>query len=191
MSESTFSDAAAHINLGPVAQSVVSLTCSLRVISWTVLAESIHNILIFFAEKNVSSFCTAKATHIFISKKIQHICVSLDVNFNESLTNAVVSYEQLDPVFYLPTMDQTIIYLCDSCLIHIYTHHLYSNLCWCSLSCEVDVLRPQDHIETQPAQWLSGKASTLWSVNCGFDPRPGHTKDFQMVLAALLLGAQH
>ena len=38
-------------SLGPVVQSVVSLTTSLRVISLTVLADSIHNILIFFAEK--------------------------------------------------------------------------------------------------------------------------------------------
>ena len=83
--------------LGPVVQSVVSLTSSLRVISLTVLADSIYNILIFFAEKNVSSFCTAKATHIFFSKKFQHICVSLDVNFNESLTNDIVSFEQLGP----------------------------------------------------------------------------------------------
>ena len=37
--------------LGPVVQSFVSLTSSLRVISLTVLADSIHNILIFFAEK--------------------------------------------------------------------------------------------------------------------------------------------
>ena len=37
--------------LGPVVQSVVSLTSSLRVISLTLLADSIHNILIFFAEK--------------------------------------------------------------------------------------------------------------------------------------------
>ena len=36
---------------GPVVQSVVSLTISLRVISLTVLADSICNILIFFAEK--------------------------------------------------------------------------------------------------------------------------------------------
>ena len=36
---------------GPVVQSIVSLTSSLRVISLTVLADSIHNILIFFAEK--------------------------------------------------------------------------------------------------------------------------------------------
>ena len=33
----------------------------------------------------------------FFSKKFQHICVSLDVNFNESLTNDIVSFEQLGP----------------------------------------------------------------------------------------------
>ena len=36
---------------GPVVQSVVSLTSSLRVISLLVLADSIYNILKFFAEK--------------------------------------------------------------------------------------------------------------------------------------------
>ena len=36
---------------GPVVQSLVSLTSSLRVISLTVLADSIYNIQIFFAEK--------------------------------------------------------------------------------------------------------------------------------------------
>ena len=34
------------------------------------------------------------------SKKFQHICVSLNVNFNESLTNDIVSFEQLGPDFY-------------------------------------------------------------------------------------------
>ena len=58
-------------NLGLVVQRVVSLTSLLRVISLTVLADSVHNILIFFAEKNVSSFCTAKATHIFSAKNFR------------------------------------------------------------------------------------------------------------------------
>ena len=65
-------------NLGPIVQSIVNLTSSLRVISLTVLADSIHNILIFFAEKNFSIF----AYHY------------VDVNFNESLINDV-SFEQL------------------------------------------------------------------------------------------------
>ena len=54
MSKGMFSDVEAHICLflqGPVVQSVVSLTSSLRVISLTVLADSIYTILIFFAEK--------------------------------------------------------------------------------------------------------------------------------------------
>ena len=38
-------------NQGPVVQSIISLTSLLRVISLTVLADSIYNILIFFAEK--------------------------------------------------------------------------------------------------------------------------------------------
>ena len=53
------------LHLGPVVQSIVTLTSSLRVISLTVLADSINNIQIFFCWKNVSSFCTAKAIHIF------------------------------------------------------------------------------------------------------------------------------
>ena len=54
-------------DLGPVVQSLVSLMSLLRVILLTVLADSIYNILIFLL-KNVSSFCTAKATHIFSAK---------------------------------------------------------------------------------------------------------------------------
>ena len=33
----------------------------------------------------------------FFSKKFQHICVSFNVNINESLTNDIVSFEQLGP----------------------------------------------------------------------------------------------
>ena len=40
-----------HIHQGPVVQSVVSLTSSLKVILLSVLSDSIYNIMIFFAEK--------------------------------------------------------------------------------------------------------------------------------------------
>ena len=45
----------------------------------------------------------------FFSKKFHHICVSLIVNFNESLTNDVVSFEQVGPdfqnsAFYTPAV---------------------------------------------------------------------------------------
>ena len=87
---------AENLTQGPVVQNVVSLTSSLRVILLTVLADSIHNILIFFAEKMWVAFALQKLL-TFFSKKFQHICVSLDVNFNESLTNDIVSFEQLGP----------------------------------------------------------------------------------------------
>ena len=85
-------------HLGLVVQSIVSLTSSLRAISLTVLAESIYNIL---AESiyNILIFCCKSYAHFF-SKKFQHICVSLDVDFNKSLTNDVVSFEQLGPAVY-------------------------------------------------------------------------------------------
>ena len=82
---------------GPVVQSFVSLTSSLRVISLTVLVDLIYNILIFFAEKMWVAFALQKLLTFVFSKKFQHICVSLDVNFNESLTNDVVSFEQPGP----------------------------------------------------------------------------------------------
>ena len=47
----------------------------------------------------------------FFSKKFQHIyvfCVSLNVNFNESLTNDVVSVEQLGPEFYVIVINMTL-----------------------------------------------------------------------------------
>ena len=56
---------------GPVVQSIVRLTSSLRVVSLTVVADSIYNILIFFAEKNVSSFgLNIFLFHIFLNTSI-------------------------------------------------------------------------------------------------------------------------
>ena len=59
-----------HIILGPVVQSIVSLTSSLRVISLTVLADPIYSILIFFAEKNVSTFFALQKLLTFFQQKI-------------------------------------------------------------------------------------------------------------------------
>ena len=53
---------------GPVVQSVVSLTSSLRIISLTVLADSIYNILIFFAEKLWVAFAVQKLLTFFQQK---------------------------------------------------------------------------------------------------------------------------
>ena len=56
------------IYLGPVVQSVVSLMNSLRVISLTALADSIYNILIFFAEKMWVAFALQKLLTFFQQK---------------------------------------------------------------------------------------------------------------------------
>ena len=77
--------------LGPVVQSVVSLT-SLRVISLTVLAVSIYNIMIFLLKK-----CEKLLT--FFQQKIS-VYSRITGNFNELLTNDIVSFEQLGPVFF-------------------------------------------------------------------------------------------
>ena len=53
---------------GPIVQSVVSLTSSLRVISLTVLADSIRNILIFFAEKMWVAFALQKLLTFYQQK---------------------------------------------------------------------------------------------------------------------------
>ena len=55
-------------NQGPVVQSVFSLTSSLRVISLTVLADSIYNILIFLAEKLWVAFALQKLLTFFQQK---------------------------------------------------------------------------------------------------------------------------
>ena len=53
------------MGLGPVVQSVVSLTSLLRVILLTVLADLIYNILIFFAEKMWVAFALQKLLTFF------------------------------------------------------------------------------------------------------------------------------
>ena len=84
--------------LGPDVQSVVSLTSSLRVISLTVLADSIYNILIFFAEKMWVAFALQKLLTFFQQKISAYLRIT--INFNESLTNDIVSFEQLGPGYF-------------------------------------------------------------------------------------------
>ena len=76
---------------GPVVQSVVSLTSSLRVISLTVLVDSIYNILIFFAEKMWVTFALQKLLTFFQQKISAYLHIT-QFNFND-----IVSFEQLGP----------------------------------------------------------------------------------------------
>ena len=65
-----------HKLQGPVVQSVVSLTSSLRVISLTVLADSIYNILIFFAEKMWVAFALQKLLTFFQQKISEYLRIT-------------------------------------------------------------------------------------------------------------------
>ena len=47
------------------------------------------------------AFAKAKATHIFFSKNISIYAIFNDQSFNDTLTNDIVSFEQLGPVLYL------------------------------------------------------------------------------------------
>ena len=61
---------------GPVVQSIVSLTSSLRVISLTLLADSIHSILIFFAEKMWVAFALQKLLTFFQQNISAYLCIT-------------------------------------------------------------------------------------------------------------------
>ena len=84
--------------LGPVVQSIVSLTSSLVVKN--VNCSSKYNIefMGIFAEKNVSSLCKCKSYSHFFSKNISVYAIFNYQSFNDTLTNDIISFEQLGPV---------------------------------------------------------------------------------------------
>ena len=49
----------------------------------------------FFAEKNVSNFCSAKATHIFSAKNIKILCIESAKTVNERTLNELVKLTAL------------------------------------------------------------------------------------------------
>ena len=62
----------------------------------TVLVSTISNSQVFFAEKkNVSSFCKYKSYSHFFSKHISIYVIFNDQSFTDTLTNDIVSFEQL------------------------------------------------------------------------------------------------
>ena len=85
-----------HRGLGPVVQSIVSLTSSLVVKMLTVLVSSISNSQVYVLKKMWVAF--AKATHIFFSKNISIYAIFKNQSFNNTFTNYIVSFEQLGPV---------------------------------------------------------------------------------------------
>ena len=65
----------------------------------TVLVSTISNSQVFLLEKMWVAFANAKATHIFFSKNISVYAIFNNQSFNGTLTNDIVSFEQLGPDF--------------------------------------------------------------------------------------------
>ena len=84
-------------DLGPVVQSIVSLTCSLMVRMLTALVSTISNSQVFLLKKNVGSFCKCKNYSHFFSKNSSIYAIFNDQRFNHMLTNDIVSFEQPGP----------------------------------------------------------------------------------------------
>ena len=74
-----------------VVQSIDSLTSLLMISSFTVVAKYFQTHK-YFCCKNVSSFCDAKATHNFFSKKYQCICNISERNLNVTLADNFVKF---------------------------------------------------------------------------------------------------
>ena len=87
--------------LGPVVQSIISLTSPLVVKMLTVLVSTISNSQVFLLKKMWVAFANAKATHIFFSKNIGLYAIFNDQSFNDMLTNNIVSFEQLGPGWWM------------------------------------------------------------------------------------------
>ena len=87
--------------LGPVVQSIVSITSSLLVKMLTVLISTISNSQVFICWKNVSSFCKCKSYSHFFCKNIRVYAIFNDQSFNDTLTNDIISFEELGPDIFI------------------------------------------------------------------------------------------
>ena len=86
--------------LSPVVQSIISLKSSLVVKMLPVLVRKISYSQVFLL-KNVSSFCKCKSYSHFFSKNISVHAILNDQSFYGTLTNDIVTFEQLGPVRFL------------------------------------------------------------------------------------------
>ena len=82
--------------LGPVVQSIISLTNSLVVKMLTVLVSIISNSQVFLLKKCEQLLQMQSYSHFF-SKNIRICSMFNDQSFNDTLTNDIVSFEQLGP----------------------------------------------------------------------------------------------
>ena len=85
--------------LGPVVQSIVSLTGLLVVKMITVPVNTIANLQVFLLKKNASSFYKTLLT-FFFSKNISIYVIFNDQSFNDTLNNDIFSLNNWTLKFY-------------------------------------------------------------------------------------------
>ena len=97
----------------------------------TVLLSTTSNSQVFLLKKNVSSFC--KCYSRIFSKNIGVYAIFNDQSFNDTLTNDIVSFEQLGPGRKDVKTIQVRLYSCKtkmfvaSCKHSIFFHHTCSD----------------------------------------------------------------
>ena len=87
------------MNLGPVVQSIVSLTSLLMVKMLIFLVSTISNAQVFLLKK-LEKLLQMQQLLTFFQQNFSIFAIFYDQSFNNSLTNDIVSFEQLGPVFY-------------------------------------------------------------------------------------------
>ena len=92
--------------LGPVVQSIVSLTSSLVVKMLTVLVSTIFDSHVFFW-KNMSSFFKCKSYSHFFNKTISVYAIFNDQSFNDTLTTSLV-LNNWALLIYLNVLDESV-----------------------------------------------------------------------------------
>ena len=60
----------------------------------------------------MSSFCKCKSYSHFLSKNVSEYAIFNDQGFNDTLTNDIVSFEQLCPVFLAAICNHSALFLC-------------------------------------------------------------------------------
>ena len=81
--------------LGPVVESIISLTSALVAKMLIVLVSTLSNSQLFLLKKNVSCFCKCKSSSHFFSRNIRVYAIFNNQSFNDTLTKYIVSFEQL------------------------------------------------------------------------------------------------
>ena len=143
----------------------------------TVLVSTISNSQVILLKKNVRSFCKCKSySHFFFSKNISVYAILNDQKFNDTLTNDIVSFEQLALIIFL-FLHENIYYgyslesprqcASNKCHLHMFAWRNKKIFLWLSLLSE-DVklsVRRTSVLQKPTIDWLQSPVINFFSYN--------------------------